>query len=201
MRGAGVELDVFRATAEPAGTPIVAFAGRLLWPKGVGEFANAARALKGRGVKARFVLIGEPDGDNPDSVQPAQLKEWEANGVVELWGKREDMPAVLPSVHVVCLPSVYGEGVPKILLEAAACGRPVVTTDWPGCRDAVRSGETGLLVPPGDSEGLQAALERLVADPELRKTLGQAARRLAEKEFDVKAIITATLAVYHESIA
>jgi glycosyltransferase involved in cell wall biosynthesis len=147
------------------------------------------------------VLVGEPDRENPDLVPVETLNEWEADGIVELWGKRDDMPEVLAAVHLVCLPSVYGEGVPKILLEAAACGRAVVTTDWPGCRDAVRSGETGLLVPPGDSERLQAALERLVTDPELRRTFGRAARRLAEQEFDVKAIVAATLAVYHESIS
>jgi glycosyltransferase involved in cell wall biosynthesis len=198
MRGAGVELDVFRDTPEREGAPIVAFAGRLLWSKGVGEFVAAARGLKHRDVAARFVLVGEPDRENPDLVPVETLNEWEADGIVELWGKRDDMPEVLAAVHLVCLPSVYGEGVPKILLEAAACGRAVVTTDWPGCRDAVRSGETGLLVPPGDSERLQAALERLVTDPELRRTFGRAARRLAEQEFDVKAIVAATLAVYHE---
>jgi len=196
--GAGVELEVFKPTPEPEGVPVVAFAGRLLWDKGVGQLVDAARIIRGRGIPARFVLIGEPDPDNPTSVPMETLREWEREGVVELWGRRSDMPAVLSSVHVVCLPSTYGEGVPKILLEAAACGRPVVTTDWPGCRDVVRDGETGLLVPPGIPNALADALERLLRNPDLRRRYGEAGRTLAEREFDVRAVIAATLAIYEE---
>jgi len=194
--GAGVELDVFKPSPEPGGVPIVAFAGRLLWDKGVGQLVDAARILRSRGVAGRFVLIGEPDLDNPTSVPIETLRGWEREGVVELWGRRSDMPAALSSVHVVCLPSTYGEGVPKILLEAAACGRPVVTTDWPGCRDVVRDGETGILVPPGNPEALAEALERLLRDPALRREYGEAGRKLAEREFDVRSVVAATLAIY-----
>ncbi len=118
--GAGVELDSFRATPEAEGIPVVVFAGRLLWAKGVREFVAAAQLLKTRGVLARFALVGEPDTENPDAVPMDALRKWEREGVVELWGRRSDMPQVLSAVHIVCLPSVYGEGVPKILLEAAA---------------------------------------------------------------------------------
>ena len=201
MPGAGVELDVFTPAPETKGTPVVAFAGRMLWAKGVGDFVAAARTLKARNVEARFVLIGEPDPENPDAVPMESLQAWAREGVIELWGKRSDMPKVLAAVHIVCLPSMYGEGMPKILLEAAACGRPVVTTDWPGCRDAVRAKETGLLVPPGDVPQLANALARLLLDAPLRHRFGRAARRLAEREFDVKSVVTATLAVYAELTA
>ena len=201
MPGAGVELDSFKATPEGDGVPIVAFAGRMLWAKGVGDFVAAARVLKARNIEGRFVLVGEPDTENPDAVPMETLQEWAREAVVELWGKRSDMPQVLSGVHIVCLPSVYGEGVPKVLMEAAASARPVVTTDWPGCRDAVRAGETGLLVPPGDVEQLADALARLLLDAPLRREFGQAARRLAEREFDVKSVVAATLAVYAELTA
>jgi glycosyltransferase involved in cell wall biosynthesis len=198
MKGAGVDLSVFLPRAEPEGVPIAAFAGRLLWDKGVGAFVEAARELRHRGVAARFVLIGEPDADNPSAISGATLEEWGREGIVECWGRQKDMPAALALIHVLCLPSTYGEGVPKILLEAAACGRPVITTDWPGCRDAVEDGKTGLLVPPGDPTALANALNRLLTDASLRRRLGGAARALAEREFDVQKVVEATLALYAE---
>jgi glycosyltransferase involved in cell wall biosynthesis len=199
--GAGVDLECFVSAPEPTGVPIVAFAGRMLWSKGVGDFVEAARLLRTRGVAGRFVLIGEPDVGSRDAVPRETLDAWAREGLVELWGRRGDMPAVLMSVHVVCLPSVYGEGVPKILLEASACARPIVTTDRPGCRDAVRQGETGLLVPPGDRGQLASALERLLLNPALRRRFGEAGRRLAEREFDVKTVVATTLAIYSELTA
>ena len=201
IRGAGVELDSFRATPEAEGIPVVVFAGRLLWAKGVREFVAAAQLLKTRGVLARFALVGEPDTENPDAVPIDALRKWEREGVVELWGRRSDMPHVLSAAHIVCLPSVYGEGVPKILLEAAASARPVVTTDWPGCRDAIREGQSGLLVPPGNVDALAGALETLLVNQPLRLQLGRAARLLAEQEFDIKTVVASTLAIYSELTA
>jgi glycosyltransferase involved in cell wall biosynthesis len=198
VSGSGVELDRFTAAVEAPGTPIVAFPGRMLWMKGVGEFVAAARILKAERIDARFVLVGEPDPESRDAVPRETLNGWAREGVVELWGKRSDMPRVLSAVHIVCLPSVYGEGIPKVLLEAAACARPVVTTDWPGCRDAVRPGETGLLVAPGDVNDLARALASLLRDGALRRKLGHAARSLAEREFDVRSVIAATLEAYTE---
>jgi glycosyltransferase involved in cell wall biosynthesis len=198
IKGAGVDLTLFAPRAEAAGPPVAAFAGRLIWDKGVGAFVAAARELRRRGVVARFVLIGEPDADNPSAVSGATLEEWRREGVVECWGRQADMPSVLASVHVLCLPSTYGEGVPKILLEAAACGRAVVTTDWPGCRDAVEDGKTGLLVPPGDPVALADALSRLLTDAPTRRRLGGAARELAEREFDVRNVVEATLSIYQD---
>jgi glycosyltransferase involved in cell wall biosynthesis len=198
IRGSGVDLARFRPGPEPEGVPVVVLAARLLWDKGVGEFVAAAEQLKSEELEARFVLVGEADEENHSAIPVRQLEAWKASGAVEWWGKRTDMPAVFAECHVVCLPSYYGEGVPKVLLEAAAAGKPIVTTDMPGCREAVRDGENGLLVPARDVAALAAALKRLLADPEARKRLGQRGREIAEAEFGVERVIEGTLAIYRE---
>lgn len=196
LRGAGVDLSEFAATPEPADVPVVLFAGRFLRDKGVADFVEAARRLRRDGVRARFALVGSGDPDSPGSVSQSEIEEWRTEGALEDWGRRSDMPAVLAQANLVCLPSRYGEGVPKILLEAAAAGRAVVTTDWPGCRDAVQHEQTGLLVPPGDVEALTGAIHALVADPERRRRYGTTARALAEREFDARAVAQRTLECY-----
>ena len=196
IRGSGVDLERFQPTPERDGMPVVTLASRLLWDKGVGEFVAAAEQLSQAGVPGRFVIVGEPDPENHSSIPPAQLHAWRDAGSVEWWGKREDMPAVLAQSHIVCLPSYYGEGVPKVLLEAAATGRPIVTTDMPGCREVVTDGENGLLVPARDVSALAQALERLIQNPQLRAAMGEIGRRLAEREFGEGQVITRTLAVY-----
>jgi glycosyltransferase involved in cell wall biosynthesis len=147
-------------------------------------------------VKARVALVGTPDPDNPSSVTEAQLKAWHAEGAVEWWGYRADMAEVLRQAHIVCLPSTYGEGVPKCLLEAAASGRAIVATDIPGCREAVRHGENGLLVPPRDPAALAEALESLLADAARRREMGERGRRLAVEEFSEQRVVAETLALY-----
>jgi len=201
VTGSGVDLGEFIASPEPEGTPVVVLAARMLWDKGVGDFVEAARLLKSRGVALRAVLVGEPDPRNPRSVSRDQLEQWVRDGVVEWWGRREDMAAVMASAHVVCLPSSYREGVPKVLLEAAASGRPVVTTDVPGCRDVVRSEWNGIVVPPRDEIALAGAIQRLVGDSELRKRMGTRNRSMAEAEFGVERVVAATLEVYRELLA
>ncbi|MBL8482426.1 MAG: glycosyltransferase family 4 protein, partial [Rhodocyclaceae bacterium] len=152
IRGSGVDLSVFVPVAQAPGAPLVLLAARLLADKGVREFAVAARRLRAyRG--ARFVLAGDPDIANPASIPQAELQAWLAEGFLEWWGYRADMPAVLAAASIVVLPS-YREGLPKLLAEAAACGRAVITTDVPGCRDAVVAGQTALLVPPRDADAL-----------------------------------------------
>lgn len=197
IRGSGVDLECFRPAAEPDGSPVVMLAARLLWDKGVGDFVAAAELLRARGATARFVLVGAGDPANPSEVPAGTLRGWEGAGTVECWGQRDDMPEVLSRAHVVCLPS-YREGMPKVLLEAAACGRPVVTTDVPGCRDAIVPGETGLLVPPGDPAALADAIATLLASPALRARMGRAGRSLAEREFDVRMVVDRTLRIYGE---
>ncbi len=198
--GSGVDLETFTPRPFPAGPPVVMLASRLLWDKGVGEFVAAARLLRGRGVAARFVLVGAPDPGNPASVPEGQISAWTKEGVVEHWGRREDMPATLARARMVCLPS-YREGLPKVLLEAAACGRPVIASDAPGCCDALIPGETGLLVPAGEAAALAERIQTLLGDPVLCGTLGGRARRLAEARFGVERVIRATLALYEELIS
>jgi glycosyltransferase involved in cell wall biosynthesis len=194
--GAGVDLERFRPAPEPPGPPVVMLPARLLWDKGVGEFVAAARLLRARGSAARWVLVGAPDPGNPAAVAEGQIRGWVEEGLLEWWGRRENMPATLAQSHIVCLPTSYGEGLPKVLAEAAACARPIVTTDAPGCREVVRHGKTGLLVPVRDPSALAAAVERLLGDTALRARYGAAGRRLAEAGLGTGPVAEATLAVY-----
>jgi glycosyltransferase involved in cell wall biosynthesis len=198
IRGSGVDTTTFAPTPEPAGAPVVVLPSRMLWDKGVGEFVEAAGRLRAAGNPARFALVGDPDPANPRAVPSEQLRAWNDQGLIESWGYRSDMPAVFASCHVVTLPSVYREGVPKVLIEAASCGRPLVATDMPGCREIVRDGANGLLVPPRDAAALAAALERLIANPELRRTYGASGRALVEAEFAIEHVIARTFQVYGE---
>jgi glycosyltransferase involved in cell wall biosynthesis len=166
----------------------------------VGDFVDAAGALRNRGVAARFALVGEPDRGNPGSVPLEQLRAWHNRGLVEWWGQRDDMPAVYAACAVFCLPTRYGEGLPTVLLEAAACGRPLVATDAPGCREAVRHGDNGLLVPVGDTPALVEALARLLADPQLRRAMGRRGRERVEAEFSRARVERETVDLYRELV-
>lgn len=200
IRGSGVDLAQHALTPAPTGVPVVLFPARLLADKGVFEFVDAARLLQAKGVVARFVLAGLVDSANPTSVSQDQLNAWASDGVVENWGYRTDMPQVMASASLVVLPS-YREGLPKALLEAAACGRAVVTTDVPGCRDAIEPGVSGLLVPVRNSDALAHAIEELLTNHEKRGAMGVAGRRLAEQEFDVTAVVDKHLAIYERLLA
>lgn len=199
IRGSGVDLAKFASTPEPPGVPLVVLPARLLRDKGIVEFVDAARRLRDQGAMARFALVGEPDPGNPASVPRELLTQWVAEGVVEWWGWREDMAAVLRDCHVVCLPS-YREGLPKALIEAAAAARPIVTCDVPGCREVVSEGDNGLLVPARDSQSLAEALGRLLADPDLRRRMGARGRARAEAEFSLDSVIERTLALYRSCV-
>jgi glycosyltransferase involved in cell wall biosynthesis len=193
--GSGVDLQRFCPAPEPAGIPVVVLPARLLWDKGVGEFVAAADILRKRGIDARFVLAGTPDPDNPASVPQQQVDAWVAEGAVENVGWIDDMPALLAASAIVCLPS-YREGLPKALIEAAAAGRPIVTTDVPGCREVVRDGENGLLVPVRDAERIADTLQTLLLDPALRRRMGARGRDIAAAEFGLDAVVDQTLALY-----
>jgi glycosyltransferase involved in cell wall biosynthesis len=199
--GAGVELDRFRPRPEAPGVPLALLAARLIWDKGVAEFVEAARIARRRGAEVRFALVGDTHPSNPRAVPEAQLRAWAAEGAVEWWGRRDDMDDVIAAAAIVCLPSTYGEGVPKVLLEALAAGRAVVATDIAGCRELIVDDENGLLVPPGDPEALAAAVIALAGDPARRARLGAAGRRLAEARLGVEAIARATLVVYRDALA
>lgn len=196
IRGAGVDLAHFTPTPEPEGTPLVVLPARLIWDKGIAEFVEAARLVRKRGIPARFVLVGGTHATNPRSVPIETLRRWEADGALEWWGYRNDMAAVLASSHIVCLPSSYGEGVPKVLLEAAAAGRPIIASDVPGCRQVVTEGQNGLLVPMHDPKALADAVAKLAVAPELRRAMGASGRQRAEDAFDELAVARETMAVY-----
>lgn len=197
IRGSGVPLRDYPHRPEASDTPVVACAARLLREKGVAEFVDAARMLRERGVPARFWLIGDPDPGNPSSFSPEDVETWRQEGVVEVLGYRTDIAELFTQANIVTLPS-YREGLPKVLVEAAACGRAVVTTDVPGCRDAIEPDRTGLLVPVRDAEALADALQALIEDPERRQQMGQAGRDLAEREFAIEKVVEAHLAIYRE---
>jgi len=198
IRGSGVALIDYPYLPEPEGKPVVTMAARLLWDKGVAEFVEAARILHKNDISVEFRLIGSPDPDNPTSVSDADLAKWRADGHVQLLGFRNDIARQYAKSNLVCLPSYYGEGLPKSLVEAAACGRAVVTTNMPGCRDAIKPGKSGVLVPARDAVALADAIQRLVEDGEQRRAMGRAGRELAECEFTIDKIIAAHLAIYRE---
>ncbi len=200
IRGSGVDTAHFAPSPEPEGEPLVVLPARMLWDKGVGEFVAAARTLAAEGVRARFVLAGDADAENPAAVPASRLAEWKAEGAVEWWGHRSDMAEVYRQANIVCLPS-YREGLPKALMEAAACARALVTADVPGCREVVVHEETGLLVPVRDARALAEALKRLIADSALRRRLGEKARSLAASAFAQEKVVEQTLRVYRELLS
>lgn len=197
IRGAGVDEKRYLPTPEKPGVPIVVLAARMLWDKGVQEFVDAARKLKKLNIAARFVLAGDCDPDNLASVPRPQLEEWNRSGIIEWTGWRDDICDVFASAHIVCLPS-YREGLPKVLIEAAACGRPIVTTDVPGCREVVRHGVNGLLVPAGESFALADALHQLIVNPVLRQQMGTRSREIAVRDFSAEKVCSETIAMYRE---
>jgi len=195
IRGSGVDTSRYTILAEKLGIPTVILVSRMLRDKGIVEFVEAASSLKLEGVQARFVLVGDPDPENPAGIPASQLKEWDESGVIEWRGYCHDMLSLFSEAHIVCLPS-YREGLPKVLIEAAACGRPIVTTDAPGCREVVRHQENGLLVPPRDPHALAAALRVLITNPELRASMGRNGRSLAESEFSMERVIKENFKLY-----
>lgn len=199
IRGSGVDVEVFRPFSEQPGVPVVMFASRMLKDKGAVELVDAARLLRDWKVSIRMVFVGEPDPYNPATVTETDLREWVDEGVVEWWGHKSEMERILPLAAIVVLPS-YREGLPKVLQEAASVGRPIVATDVPGCREVVRDGWNGYLVPPRDHARLATAIRRLVEDPALRARMGKNSREMAIKEFRIEKVSADTLAVYNELI-
>ncbi|MFI5057715.1 MAG: glycosyltransferase family 4 protein [Candidatus Acidiferrales bacterium] len=198
IRGSGVDFQSFQPTAEPSGIPVVLLASRMLWIKGIVEFVEAAKMLRSKGLDARFVLVGDTDPSSPSSVPRQQLLEWQSSGSIEWWGHQTDMPRIFEQASLVCLPSHGGEGVPTVLMEAAASGRAIVTTDVPGCRDIVRNGVNGRIVPPGDAVALAEAIEELLKNSAMRQEMARRGREIAVNEFSQEMIAEQTLALYSE---
>jgi glycosyltransferase involved in cell wall biosynthesis len=199
IAGSGVDCNRFvprtRTRNDP---PRVLLAARLLWEKGVEEYVQASRMLRAQGRRIRFLLAGASDPGNPAAVPAASVRGWVDEGVVEWIGHVDDMPALFASSDIFVLPSYYREGLPKSLIEAAACATPLITTDMPGCRDVVTDGVDGLIVPPRDADALCTAIARLLDTPELARKLGLAARAKALAKFDERIVIRRTLETYDE---
>lgn len=194
--GSGVDPDHYTYLIEPAGIPTIILAARLRWDKGVAEFIDAAKAAQAADIKARFVLVGKIDTADPKAITEQQIFAWIEQGICEWWGYQTDMRSVFAKSHIVCLPSKYREGVPKVLIEAAACGKPIVTTDMPGCREIVKDHVNGLLIAPGDSTALWLAIKSLLDNSELRKSMGLQGRQRVIEEFSIHTVISKTLQFY-----
>lgn len=201
IRGAGVNVDQFDVVPEPqTDVPMIILPARMLWDKGVGEFVEAAKQLKAEGITARFVLVGGTDEANPSRIPLEQLTAWVETGAVEWLGLRNDMPDLIKQSNIVCLPS-YREGLPKALLEAAASGRAIVTTDVPGCREVVRDSENGLLVPASDAIALAKALKMLIENPDIRAEMGAIGRQMVLNEFSEQVVVESTMSIYKRLLA
>jgi glycosyltransferase involved in cell wall biosynthesis len=199
IAGSGIDTKMFSVQVPPAGVPVVVLPARMLWDKGVGEFVEAARHLKRKGINARFALVGRRDEHNPAAISESVLTTWAKEGAVERWGYRDDMPEVYQAASLVVLPS-YREGLPKVLLEAAASGKAIVATNVPGCRDIVRHEVNGVLVPPHDWTALADGIERLLLNKVQREAMGARGRVLAEKKWSLPTIVGQTLLLYHEML-
>ena len=201
IRSSGVNLERFLpvdAITEPRPLRVL-MAARLLWEKGIGEFIEAARMLRAQGRNIEFVIAGSPDPGNPRSASREQAEGWVAEGLVDWRGHVDDMPTLMRSMDVIALPSYYREGVPKSLIEAAACGLAVVTTNLPGCREVVsEDGVDGLHVEPRCARSLAERLAMLDDDRVLVRRLGDEARRKAMEHFDEQMVIRRTIEVYDE---
>lgn len=197
IKGSGVDLEAYPLTALPSQMPrLVLLPARMLWDKGVGEFVAAASLLKSRwGSQVRFVLAGEADTANRAGIEERQLLEWNDENMVEWVGFQSNMPAWYQDSYLVVLPS-YREGLPKSLIEACAAGRPVVTTDVPGCREVVEHGKNGYLVPPKNVQMLAQRIAEILEAPALAAQMGLAGRKKAEREFSIQSVIEQTFALY-----
>ena len=197
--GSGVNLDDYLYVPEPVGKTVISMSSRIIKDKGVLEFAGAAAILFHRGHQLEFRLLGDPDPANPRSLVASEIEELKKNGQVKFLGYQTDIAKKYAETNIICLPS-YREGMPKALIEAAACGRAVVTTDVPGCRHAIIENETGFLVPVKNAEALADAIEKLVNDDELRATMGAAGRKLAEERFTIDKVVQKHMQIYDDTI-
>lgn len=195
IKGSGISLEDFSYKQEPEGVPVVLMAARLLYDKGVMEYYRAAKKIQESGIEARFLLAGERDSGNPSSINHDDFEELRLSPYIELVGFCTNISELISNVNIVVLPS-YREGFPRILEEAAACGRPIITTDVPGCRDAIMPNHTGILVPAKNHFLLANALMQLIENKVLRYKMGIAGRKLAEQQYSIEIIAAAHLSIY-----
>jgi glycosyltransferase involved in cell wall biosynthesis len=198
--GSGVDIELLTPLTEPDGPFTVAFVGRLLYDKGVEALVRAHEILNKRGVRVRALLAGVPDPSNPASIPEPTLAHWRQRENLVLIGHVEDVRTVWAKAHVAILPS-RREGLPKSLLEAAACGRPLIASDVPGCREIARHGVNALLVPPDDPEALAHAIATLMNDPDIRIRFGRASRQIVVADFSSARIADEIVALYARLLA
>ena len=198
IKGSGVYLDRFDASekAQQDSVPLVFMPTRLVHEKGAAVFIDAARKLKSKGINARFEIAGGLTRDNPRAITKDQMDAMVEDSFVTWLGRIDNIPAKLKEASLIVYPSYYGEGIPRVLLESCAAGRPIITTDHPGCREAVDHEKSGLLVPVKDSEATAQAIETLLTNPDKLREMGRKAREKAEQEFDIHEIVRQTLEVY-----
>ncbi len=198
IRGSGVDATAFFHSPVPSQQlPVLMFVARMLWSKGIGELMQATKQLHAKGLQFCLRLVGSPDPENPDSITEQDLQTWQQYSFVDYLGARDDIAELWQSATIAVLPS-YREGLPKALLEAASCGRPIITTDTPGCREVVTDGDNGLLVPVADIDALSHALERLLLAPELCQQMGNSSRQRVSRYFADEIIIKQTMQLYQE---
>jgi glycosyltransferase involved in cell wall biosynthesis len=201
IRGSGIDISRFLPLPEPDGNTItVALVSRMLHDKGVLAAAAAIRRLRGEGLAVELLLAGPTDPDNANSLSEETLRSLAAEPGIEWLGPVPDVRTVWRRAAIAVLPSTYGEGVPKTLLEAAACGRPLIATDVPGCREVVRPGATGILVPPRDLGALAGSIAVLAGDPAKRAAMGRAGREWIESGFTDEIVARDTLALYRAAL-
>ncbi len=193
--GSGVDVDKFTPHPESESVPVIMLVARMLYDKGIEDFVSAAQQVKEQGIEARFVLVGDIDEENPAGIKPKQLKTWHSEGIIEWWGKKDNMPEVYAESHIVVLPS-HREGFPKTVIEASSCARPVITTDVPGCRDAIIANKTGLLIFPKDPSAMANAIVDLIKNKDRRIQMGKAGRKLVEEKLSTKVINLQFLDLY-----
>ena len=200
IKGSGVDVNKFSFSEEPQTAKLkVLLPARMLWDKGVGEFVNAASILYDNYKdQVDFILCGKVDMGNKAGIPEEQLIAWNKQRVVKWIDYQEDMVKTLHTSHIIVLPS-YREGLPKALIEACAVGRPIVTTDVPGCRTIVQDGENGILVPVKNQEALARAIEKLIIDKSLRTTMGRLGREKVEKGFTIEKVVEKTLQIYQKT--
>ena len=196
IRGSGVEPELYKPAKNNREIPKILFASRLLWSKGVKDYVSAAEIIKNKNIPSVFLLAGEPDPENPDSISMIQLDEWNNRGFISYIGHQNNMPDLLSETDIVCLPTYYGEGVPKILIEAASCAIPLIATDIAGCREIVEHGKNGYLVPVRDPAAIATMIETLLLDVGLRKKMGSEGRRIVKEGFSMDKVNSETLKIY-----
>ena len=201
IRGSGVDKKKFRYTVENNNTQNIVLASRLLWDKGIGEFVKASKIIKKKNYKnLRFIIVGKIDDQNPSSISKKKLLYWQEKKIIEWWGFNEDINKVYEQSNIVCLPS-YREGLPKSLIEAAACGRAIITTDVPGCREIVINDYNGKLVPKKNASLLAKAILELINDNYMRNRMGKNGLKYFKDNFTIEHIISQHMLIYLDQLS